>query len=754
MLLITVRCDNCGYSTRKPASSLPRHRVSATCPRCKHTFSFDPAAAAPGEPQAPEPAAPSRQQGKEAAAETVCLKRGLDAKANKVLFAVFLSLVLVTVAVRLWGDARFKAVPYPNLLAASSAGVAVTCGQTVYRLDSAGKVVKRYQLSPDVHPTQLFWDKGSLCLADMKTKSVLVLDSKANVAMTFAGPAISAQFKVAREPATDHLFVSNSASHRISVFDQSGRYLRSFGEEGTGAGQFKFPNEILFDESGLLLVANTKRPAIEVFSADGAFQRTLVTPSGDRKYTYPTDFIVTPDRLLVLENDGFLERAKVRTYDRNGRKTGELATGNAELLGDLVSDGERIYITDCEGRQLLVYSLPDLRPLGQLSPELNEQFIAWRKEAAFFKKVSLGSLAFLFILCAPVLFFYSRIKREEAREISRLGLTSVAGRGAASAGAQPVADLIVATPVNAVRQKISYLLLGTGFFITLLVPLLMSLPTVPRGAVTVLALGVVAFPFGLLVFIRAGGLSYVRRKQTATAYSKVIRDGKLPLQPDERVERVALAQQSTSNQDLALMVFTSKRLLLYSLSWNKVAKIEQIPYLAVTRVVPPSRGNLEVLSALQVILMVEGKERTLKLYFQKTDFLQMIGEEFQRRIGTGSSLCYALLCLSCLEPLQGGYCVRCATKLAPDRLSMWLSLLFPGLGQLRNGELQKGLVFIVFGVFALLLSYVGLKGWFVEGADLNLKDKFHIVTLVVMAPLWYVANAVDAYRSSIRGRKP
>jgi hypothetical protein len=163
---------------------------------------------------------------------------------------------------------------------------------------------------------------------------------------------------------------------------------------------------------------------------------------------------------------------------------------------------------------------------------------------------------------------------------------------------------------------------------------------------------------------------------------------------------------------------------------------------------------LEIVQSMQVTMMVEGKNQEFKYYYPKTDFLQLLSAEFSGRIGKASGLSHAILCLTCRQPLQGDYCGTCATKLTSDRQAMWLSFLFPGLGQMRNGELQKGLMFAILAVVFLLVGYVGIKGWLFEGADLTLKQKFNVGALVVMAPIWYVANIIDAYRSSIRGRKP
>ncbi|HBA86805.1 MAG TPA: hypothetical protein DCZ75_02125 [Geobacter sp.] len=68
--------------------------------------------------------------------------------------------------------------------------------------------------------------------------------------------------------------------------------------------------------------------------------------------------------------------------------------------------------------------------------------------------------------------------------------------------------------------------------------------------------------------------------------------------------------------------------------------------------------------------------------------------------------------------------------------------------------MQKGLAFAIFSVIFLLAGYLGIKGWFFEGADLTLKQKYNVAVLVLMAPACYIANVVDAYKSSIKGRKP
>jgi hypothetical protein len=734
-----------------PVSSLPRVRTNATCPKCRHVFAFDPADVNSGNPTGNR----FQQPAEEASGEKIALTEGLDTRSNKKLFFLFLALVLLAVGIRLWADARYNAVPYPNLLAVSAEGIAVTCGRTVYHYSADGTLIQSYPLAADVHPSQLFWDRGTLRLCDMNGKGLMTLSSEPSQTKRLEGAATTAQFRAAREPGTGRLFVSDGAKHRILVFDDTGKFQGSFGTEGSRQGEFRFPNELVFDEEGQLLVANTKWPAIDIYSPDGQYRRTLIKPDGDRTFRYPTDFVLTPSRMLVMECDGFLEKSRIRTYDRAGNRTGEMNLGTVSVIGDLGADGERLYLTDCTGRQLLTYSLADLHRLGPFSPDFAAKSAQWDRDARLYERISRGALAVLLLLCAPVIYFYVRMKRQESREIARIDLGGVTYRKPGGGAESASGDLILAPPVNVKLQRISLVLIGVGMALQLLLVALLAGKSIPKPlALGALLLCLISMVTGLVALIRAGGVAGVRRKQTEAALKRLIREGMIDLLLGEQMERVALAQRGTSAYDLALLIFTDKRLLVYQLNWNRVTNIEQVPFEAIMQTKLPAGRPLELVQRMEVMITVNGKHQPLTYYYFKADFLRLLCQEFEQRKGKVSGLPYTRLCLTCRQPLQDTYCVTCATRLAPNRQALWLSLLFPGLGQLRNGELQKGLVFIVMAVVFLMVGYLGIKGWFFEGADLSIRDKFNLSALMVLAPICYVANIVDAYRSSIRGRKP
>jgi DNA-binding beta-propeller fold protein YncE len=58
---------------------------------------------------------------------------------------------------------------------------------------------------------------------------------------------------------------------RVHVFSRDGRFLRSWGEPGSGPGQFHLPHGIAVDRRGTVYVADRENSRVQLFSAEGAY---------------------------------------------------------------------------------------------------------------------------------------------------------------------------------------------------------------------------------------------------------------------------------------------------------------------------------------------------------------------------------------------------------------------------------------------------------------------------------------------------
>jgi DNA-binding beta-propeller fold protein YncE len=77
------------------------------------------------------------------------------------------------------------------------------------------------------------------------------------------------------------IFVSQGhgkGESRLLKFDAEGNFLKTWGGEGSGPGQFKQPHSIVTDAKGQLYVADRSNQRMQVFDADGNFVRETKHP--------------------------------------------------------------------------------------------------------------------------------------------------------------------------------------------------------------------------------------------------------------------------------------------------------------------------------------------------------------------------------------------------------------------------------------------------------------------------------------------
>ena len=94
-----------------------------------------------------------------------------------------------------------------------------------------------------------------------------------------------------------------SGPGRISRFAADGTYLGSFGEFGSGPGQFAVPHAMAFDSGGRLFVADRGNSRIQIFDAEYRFVEEW------RQFGRPNDmFIDANDVMYVLDSESGDER--------------------------------------------------------------------------------------------------------------------------------------------------------------------------------------------------------------------------------------------------------------------------------------------------------------------------------------------------------------------------------------------------------------------------------------------------------------
>jgi len=119
----------------------------------------------------------------------------------------------------------------------------------------------------------------------------------------------------------------------IVKFDKDGNFLKCWGRNGKGPGEFDIPHSLVFDAQGLLYIADRSNARIQVFDADGNYIREWSQPGT------PCGLFMTADQQIWLAHG---HTGRIMKLDLDGKLLGEIAgAGQGKTLGKY---GEAHYI--------------------------------------------------------------------------------------------------------------------------------------------------------------------------------------------------------------------------------------------------------------------------------------------------------------------------------------------------------------------------------------------------------------------------
>ncbi len=171
-------------------------------------------------------------------------------------------------------------------------------------------------------------------------------------------------------PSGDVFISDGYGNRRVVHFDKQGRFVKAWGEEGTGPGQFALPHAIAIDSQQRIYVADRNNARIQVFDTEGkllAVWDDLIMPwgfamtkndgiwvCGSTRVRQPNDdgWVITPPvgQLLVkLNTQGeALLRVPLNMPSASGGKPGDV-----DWVHCIAVDSKgRIYLGDIQGKRV------------------------------------------------------------------------------------------------------------------------------------------------------------------------------------------------------------------------------------------------------------------------------------------------------------------------------------------------------------------------------------------------------------------
>ena len=187
--------------------------------------------------------------------------------------------------------------------AGTTPGCLGTPANPVHHFDESGKEIKSFGAGMFVWPHGIHVDRdGNVWVTDARVESdaeaakypgepkkgsvVIKFSPEGKVLMTLGKPGVKGNPPEALTEPTDVVTDANgdvyiTESHtdvedpnlvgRISVFDKSGKFLRTIGKTGSGPGEFRTPHGIEFDSKGRMIVADRHNHRIQILTKDGKY---------------------------------------------------------------------------------------------------------------------------------------------------------------------------------------------------------------------------------------------------------------------------------------------------------------------------------------------------------------------------------------------------------------------------------------------------------------------------------------------------
>lgn len=174
-------------------------------------------------------------------------------------------------------------------LFATAHGIHIAPDDTVWTADAGGSTVRRFsptgELLLTVGTQGVHSDSGINEAGDYRT-------------ITHGGPPFHWCTNVAVAESGEFYVSDGYGNARVHRFAEDGTLLQSFGEPGTGPGQFRIPHSVFVDRRGLLYVTDRENDRVQVFTATG---QHVAEWTGVRR---PNDLFITDDDVVFVAEMG------------------------------------------------------------------------------------------------------------------------------------------------------------------------------------------------------------------------------------------------------------------------------------------------------------------------------------------------------------------------------------------------------------------------------------------------------------------
>lgn len=242
-----------------------------------------------------------------------------------------------------------------------------TSRQVVYRFDTVdGKLDVWEMATPQlkfISPVAVaFGINNEILISDAELGVVVRLNQQGKPLGVMGAGILERPTGLARDPKNGYIYVADTATHQIKIFNDQGDFLKAIGGHGAAEGQFNAPTHLSF-AAGQLYVVDTFNARIQVFDEAAKFVRVfgkrgvfigdLSRPKGIAVDKKGNVYVVESyyDHLLIYNKEGEF----LLPIGGNGAGIGQFYLP----AGVWIDHNERVYVADMYNGRVVVFQKID-----------------------------------------------------------------------------------------------------------------------------------------------------------------------------------------------------------------------------------------------------------------------------------------------------------------------------------------------------------------------------------------------------------
>jgi DNA-binding beta-propeller fold protein YncE len=197
----------------------------------------------------------------------------------------------------------------------------------------------------------------NIYISDSGADRVLVFNSKGRFQFSIDG--LNRPTGLAIDHNDHILYVVNTGSHNVKIYDLKGTYIKTLGGRGSEEGEFNFPTDIFISKNGDIYISDTLNFRVQKFNNHGRFLMSIGSNGdGTGNMGRPKGVAVDPDGHIYVVDAIF---DTVQIFDQQGNfllNFGETGAGPGMFwlpTGIYIDSNYRVYVADSYNRRLEIF---------------------------------------------------------------------------------------------------------------------------------------------------------------------------------------------------------------------------------------------------------------------------------------------------------------------------------------------------------------------------------------------------------------